>query len=104
MSTHLRGCGIHSLGAAEHPSACSHPGVSPQSRPALKAELLAGNQMGTQGGEGQEGMGTIAVRSVMLFSFCVPRRTGSGDIDGLPKVSELQSVCGPPFLSTGVPV
>lgn len=54
-----------------------------------------------KGGAGQEGAGAAGAPSTRLFSFC-PHATGSGDIDGLPKVSELLGSCVSPLLSPGL--
>lgn len=80
------------------------PGSAPSLDQCLKQSLWLEIRRGVWGGAGQGGAGAIAACSIRLF-FCVPPCAGSGDIDGLPKVSELQSGCvGPPFLGTGVPV
>lgn len=58
---------LHPLGTlAQHPSACSHPGVSPQFAPVLRAEPLGGNQWGCGGNR------AMAAGPVRLFSFLSP--------------------------------
>lgn len=51
-----------------------HPRVGPQFGPVLEALEIGGGVR--RGDAGQGGAGTIAARSIRLFSFCVPPAQG----------------------------